>query len=258
MDPYLEAHWLDVHTSLVTSARDALNESLPEDLVASAEERIAVESQSGEDSILGPDVRVFEPPATTTVVAETPAGWVEAPYRLTAQVEPMVERFLRIVEAGTERLITVIEVVSPTNKRGDGLRAFRAKRADVLRSGVSFVEIDLNRAGDWRALLRPHRCPAAAVSPYRVTFRVPADPDATYLHPIRLRDALPSIAVPLRQTDPRVQLDLQALIEHAYGSGRYERRIDYTKPCDPPLEGEDAAWADERLHSAGKRSAQRG
>jgi hypothetical protein len=125
-------------------------------------------------------------------------------------------------------------------------------------SGVNLVEIDLNRTGDWRALLRPHRCPAKAESPYRATFRVPADPDATYLHPIRLRELLPAISIPLRETDPRVKLNLQALIEHAYDSGRYDRRLDYAKACAPPLDAEDAAWADDLLRHAGKRRTQRG
>jgi hypothetical protein len=107
MDPYLEPHWPDVHSSFVTGARDALNEQLPDDLVASAEERVAGESESGEEQLVGPDVRVFEPPAAGTAAVENPSGLVEAPYRLTASVEPVIERFLRVIETGSERLITL-------------------------------------------------------------------------------------------------------------------------------------------------------
>jgi len=253
MDPYLEPHWLDVHGFLVISARNSLNEQLPEDLIATSEERVAIESDSGMEHTFGPDVRVFELPADAVNVVENTAGIVDAPYRLIAQVEPMIERYLRIIEAGTERLITVIEVVSPTNKTGDGLRAFRRKRSELLATGVNFVEIDLARSGDWKALLRPHGVARRMIAPYRVTFRVPADPEAVYLHPIRLQDRLPSIAVPLRKDDPRVRLDLQTLIDQAYTSGRYHRRLVYSKPCEPPLEPEDAAWADEVLRAAGKR-----
>src|SRR5688500_1583674 len=110
MDPYLEPHWLDVHTKLVAYTADDLNARLPDDLVASTEERVAVESDRGEERTIGPDVRIFEPPAATTAVAESPpaAGAVAAPYRLLAQVEPITERFIRVIEAGTERLVTVI------------------------------------------------------------------------------------------------------------------------------------------------------
>ena len=79
MDPYLESHWLDVHSSLVTSARDALNEQLPDDLVASVEERIAVESEGGTDRLISPDVRVFEPERQGPTVVNGPCGLVEAP-----------------------------------------------------------------------------------------------------------------------------------------------------------------------------------
>jgi hypothetical protein len=254
MDPYLEPHWLDVHSSLANNARDSLNEHLPADLIASVEERIAVQSESGVDQIYGPDVRVFQPPAERRTFVEEPAGGlIVAPFRLFVQVDPIIERSIRILEPGNERLITVIEFISPTNKKGDGLRAFIDKREELLQSGVNFVEVDLVRAGDWRKLLRPHQADQNAVSIYRVTVRVPQDPAAVYLFPIRLQDRLPSQVLPLRKGDPEIKLELQSHIEHAYVSGRYDRRIDYTKPCEPPLDSEDAAFADELLKASGKR-----
>ena len=253
MDPFLEPHWPDVHGSMVMSSRDSLNEQLPADLVASAEERVAIESETGPDRVFLPDIRIVEPPARGIGIAESPSADVEAPYRLLAQIDPLTERFIKIIEVGTERLVTIIEVVSPTNQRGEGLSAFRAKRAELLVSGVNFVEVDLNRSGDWKALLRPHISPPSADTPYRATFRIPSDPAATYLQPIGLRDRLPSISIPLRRGDPKVRIDLQALVDHAYSSGRYHLRLDYAKPCEPALEGDDASWAAELLRQAGKR-----
>lgn len=254
LDPYLEPHWLDVHTKLVAYAADDLNEQLPADLVASTEERLAVESSEDDVKVIGPDVRVFEPPTDTAVCAEAPAsGFVLAPYRLATVIEPIVERFIRVIEAGTERLITVIEFVSPTNKRGEGLEAFRVKRASLLESGVNFVEIDLVRAGNWRALLYPSLCPRKATAPYRVTFRVPVEPGYVYLYPISLRGPLPNILIPLRRQDPEVRLDLQSLLDRVYVNGRYEQRSIYRHQLEPPLAAEDADWADELLKKAGKR-----
>lgn len=173
--------------------------------------------------------------------------------RLVATIEPATERFLRIVEAQTERLVTVIEFLSPTNKVGDGLKAFRQPRAELLAAGANFVEVDLIRSGDWRGLLRPHRPPDDAISPYRVTFRAALEPEAAYLQPIRLTDPLPPITIPLRKGDPRVRMELQRLVDHAYTTGRYHRRLDYSKPCDPPLESANSAWAADLLRTAGKR-----
>lgn len=243
MDPYLERHWRDVHTSLVKDARDALNRQLPDDLVASAEERVAIEGDEADERAVAPDVRILEPQTMMEPDTQLGASAVAAPLRLLAHIEPLTERFIRIIETGTERLITVIEFVSPTNKRGAGLADFRSKRGELLAAGVNFVEFDLVREGNWRALLRPHACPARGVSTYRVTVRIPSDPGAVYLYPLSLRERLPSIAIPLRPRDPEVRLDLQELVDLAYLNGRYARRLEYSKPLSPPLAADDTAWA---------------
>jgi hypothetical protein len=67
---------------------------------------------------------------------------------------------------------------------------------------------------------------------------------SAYLYPIGLRNPLPSISIPLRPGDQELKLDLQPLLEQAYENGRYGRTTDYTQPPDPPLEEDDAAWAD--------------
>jgi hypothetical protein len=253
MDPYLEPHWLDVHSSLVLCARNSLNRHLPEDLIASVEERVAIETEEGDERTFGPDVRIFEPPASEAAILEEAGGQVATKYRLFAQFEPATERFIRVVEAGSEQLVTVIEFVSPTNKRGRGLRAFRLKRKELVNAGVNFVEVDLVRAGDWKALLRPNHCPRKAVSSFRVTYRSRRDPGAVTLEPIPLRVRLPKIGIPLRSKDPLVELNLQELLDETYVTGRYARRLDYRRELIPPLDAADAAWADALLKAAGKR-----
>lgn len=253
MDPYLEAHWLDVHTKMVTYAADALNNRLPDDLIARTEERVAIESGAGTASIFGPDVRVFEgiglppPKGSSASVAEL------APYRLIALVEPITERFIEIIDTGGERLVTIIEFVSPTNKRGKGLEAFVQKRDEMLSGGINVVEIDLTRTGNWVELLRPHVCPPAALSAYRAVIRVGGKSNAAYLHPFPLREPLPTIKIPLRHGENPAELPLGALLQQAYDNGRYGRTLDYKQSPTPPLEGEDAQWADQLLRGAGRR-----
>ena len=253
MDPYLEAHWLDIHTALVAASRRALNERLPKDLIARAEERVAIESEAGTSSTLGPDVRVFEgiglPPSR-----EGPAAVAElAPYHLVALVEPITERFVEIIDTNGERLVTVIEFVSPTKKRGRGLDAFVQKREELLSGGVNVVEIDLTRTGDWRALLRPHACPPEAVAPYRAVIRLANDTIGAYLHPFPLREPLPNVRIPLREGERPVELPLGTLLRQEYEFGRYDSTVDYTKLSKPPLEDEDSQWADRLLREAGRR-----
>ena len=256
MDPYLEPHWLDVHTSLVSASRNALNDRLPEDLIARAEERVAIESGDDEPlRLISPDVRVFQAMGVAPYSGEGSGSDVAVapPYRLVTIIEPVTERFIEIVDSTGERLVTVIEFVSPTNNRGKGLEAFRDKREELLAGDVNIVEVDLTRSGDWRALLAPHHCRKKLLSHYRAVVRVPNDPGAAYLYPISLRHPLPKISIPLRRHDKPVDLELQPLIEQAYRNGRYARTIDYRKPLDPPLDDADAAWADELLRTAGRR-----
>ena len=251
MDPYVEPSWLDFHTALVAEARNALNKVLPEGLVARVEERVAVESEPDRLQRVGPDVRVFSP--STSDVGEGSGGVViEAPYKLVVDLDPVIERFIRVIDQGGD-LIAVIEFVSPTNKRSPGLEEFRQKRAELLAAGVHFVEVDLVRAGNWRTLMRPQVCPPEAVSLYRVTIRTGGRRPGAYLFPVTLRQSLPEIPVPLRQTDQPVRLPLQSLFDAAYAGGRYERTVNYAQPLDPPLDEDDAAWVEGLLQSARRK-----
>src|SRR5207244_819789 len=134
------------------------------------------------------------------------------------------------INAETEKLVTVIEFLSPTNKRrGEEMRQYRGKRKELLNAGVHVVEVDLVREGDWKRLLLPYVAHPKYFTPYRVTVHKGDDGASVNLYPISLRQRLPIIPVPLRPTDPEVTLDLQALIEQAYKNGRYDR-TDYRKP----------------------------
>jgi hypothetical protein len=248
MDPYLELHWLDVHGALIAETRRRLNGLLPDGLVARMEERVAVESDDDRELRFGPDVFVFKP---STGPWDKPAGGavtIDAPYRLVVDSQPALERSVRILNQQGQ-LITVVEFVSPSNKKQPGLDAYLAKRSDLLDAGVHVVEIDLVRAGNWQALLLPHVCPREALSIYRVTVRTAGVPATAYLYPIRLADPLPDIQIPLRPGDPKTMLALQPMIETIYTDGRYGRTLDYTQPLDPPLSAEDQQYAAQRINS---------
>ncbi len=176
MDPYLERHWQAVHTQTVGGASRALNRQLPADLVARPEERLGIEADEAGPShyrrLVAPDTRAFEPQAS----AAARVGTFVAPFTLLLTSEPVTERFVRVLTVGDERLITVIEFVSPGNKRGDGAEALLAQRDEMLDSGVNWVEVDLVRRGNWRRLLAPHVCPPEGVAAYRYTVRLGGSP----------------------------------------------------------------------------------
>lgn len=237
MDPYLEHFWHDIHAKLVAYSSAALNEVLPDDLIARSEERVAVDT---DDPILErsyrPDVIVTRSPSVREETDE--AVTVDAPIKLIINADPIIERFVKILHADDESLVTVIEFLSPTNKVGEGLIDYRRKRDDLVAGGVNVVEVDLIRRGDWRALLRPATLDVR--TPYRVITRIGSTRNA-YAHAISFNDRLPDIQIPLRKNDPKIKLALQPLLDEAYRSGRYARSLKYDRPLDPPPTPEEAA-----------------
>jgi hypothetical protein len=249
MDPYLESRWVEVHTVLISQTWRTLNRILPDGYAARVEERIAVEVDAAEFARVGPDVRVVSS-AAEQALSRPAAAVIDAPFRLVSTGPAPVERFVQVMDP-TGTLVTVIEWVSPSNKKGQGLKDFRRNRRRLLRGGVSFVEIDLVHGGSWRKLMQPFACPPAAVSTYRVIIRTPPesadDEPAGHLYPINLLSPLPDIPIPLRPPTSTVILPLQQVFSTVYDDGRYAKTTDYSKPPAVQLSASDAAAADRHL-----------
>jgi hypothetical protein len=253
MNPYLEAHWQDVHTGLTVYIRDQLQAKLPSDLVARAEEQVAID-EDGRSGALRPDVKMVEPakfhePAPAYAAIGSGDFGIATP--LVVLLEPDVHRWVEILDAGG-RLITVIEVLSPKNKSEEGQAAYRRRQRNYISAGVNLVEIDLLRKGE-RVLSVPlSEIPDRAWTPYMACVYRATEPAQREIYPLRLRERLPAIRVPLRSTDPDAILELQPLIDQAFERGRYWL-MDYQKDLQPSLSKSDAEWAEELLKKSGLR-----
>ena len=255
MNPFFEVHWRDAHTSLITYLRDALQERLPADLVARAEEEVIAASRDGAKTTYRPDARIVEPwalqePGGATLAAPPPTVLATEPIRVC--LDDDTERWIEVHDT-TGRLITVLELLSPSNKvESDDRDDYRRKRRAFINSGVSLVEIDLIRRGPSifpgavQAVLRQ------AAACYGVCVFRAAMPAAHEVYPIRFRERLPAIRVPLRPTDADVVLDLQALIDQCHERGRYHL-LNYRLDLDPPFSTEEAGWVDQVLREGGLR-----
>jgi len=256
MDPYLEQHWGDVHTSLIVYARNQINEQLPDDLEARVEESVSVTMQDTMLRTLYPDVRVVEDVERPVVdgASATATIAVAQPYVLTLEDEPRTERHIEIIDAGNGgRVITAIEFLSPANKVGmDGRLAYKRKQREYLEGGVNLVEIDLVREGDHVLAVPEERIPSDYRTPYLVCVRRAVHLNRVELYRVPLREVLPNIAIPLRATDRDVVLQLQPIIAACYRDGRY-RRINYRREPAPRLGEADAVWADQLLRAQGLR-----
>jgi hypothetical protein len=168
--------------------------------------------------------------------------------------ETHTEGFIQILDAAHgNRIVTVIEVLSPTNKRpGPGRDDYRRKQEELWAGGVSLVEIDLLRGGGRTFAVSENEIPPDRRSAYAACVHRGYEGSRFEVYPMPLRERLPAIRIPLRAEDPDAVLDLQALVDRAYADGGYDD-IDYAAQPDPPFDPADAAWAAELLKTAGLR-----
>jgi hypothetical protein len=216
MDPYLEQHWGDVHSSLIIYARNQLQKVLPNDLRARVEERVVVAGLGRKRSIY-PHVRVVETRRKSHRPRATSAVAVAAvPYVIELADEEETQTFIEIRDRrGDSQLVTVLEVPSPSNKQwGDSQEQYLRKQSELIDGGINLVEIDLLRAGDWIvAVPEDALTPRLRKSTCRVVVRHGARRNQADYYPISLTERLPTHQIPLRPTDADVTLNLQALID---------------------------------------------
>jgi len=254
MDPWLETHWGDVHHRLIQYACDALQLGLPQDLLARVEERVFVETDPGALRVIVPDVHVAyqrSEPDSGMMLHEGGVG-IARPQIFEILTEPTTEGYIEIRQREGGKVVTVIEFLSPANKSGGvGQQKYLEKQFEVLGSDASLVEIDLVRAGRRVLALPANRIPIQNERDYLACISPGWRRNRRELYVMALRQRLPVLPVPLRQSEPRAKLDLQSLLDQAYEAGRYDT-LNYARELDPPLPAAEAAWATEVLKERAK------
>ena len=203
MDPFIEGCglWGDFHRGLIGEIRRYLSDMLPDQYVVRAGEReYFVYSSDG-------------------VLVE----------------EQFLEPYLTILEGPECRLVTCIEILSPSNKMPNtpGWDLYLRKRQELfMAKSPNFVEIDLLRGGQRMPMLD-------SWSNCRVW-------------PAHFKSPLPLIPIPLLEPDPDLPLNLQPMVEAIYARSKYDRSIKYSKPILPPLSAEEAAWLEQQLRDRAK------
>ena len=245
IDPYIEAQgfWPDYHGSMMANIRETLNASMPETYVALIEEQIRLVTEDGEEvHSYRPDVALIRDPFATSQAGGgvAVAATVEPVTVPAAGRDPVElrETWIEIVHLPERELVTVIELLSPSNKAGFGRDRYLEKRRGLHHSPTHLVEIDL--------LLGGHRLPMARPLPpgdaLAIVSRAERWPDCD-VYAWSIRRALPTIPIPLRRPDPDVPLELAAVAASAYDRGRYGRLLDYRASLDVPIAPEDQQWA---------------
>ena len=260
MDPYIEASglWEDFHDSLIAEIKWALSASIPDRYVVRSGERSYVVLTTTDKKDQPREYRTQVDVAITrraddraaTGVQQTAAlvevDEAEEPVSMRALVaEEHRESFIEIRQLHAERrLITTIEILSPSNKRPNtlGYEQYWRKRQAHLEGMANFVEIDLLRGGTRMPM--EDQWPA---SPYYFLVSRREKAPLCTVWPVHCVRPLPKIPVPLEQPDPDVPLELQPLIAAIYKRSRYEQDIDYSQPCQPPLTQSESTWLQQRF-----------
>lgn len=253
MDPYLErpALWPDVHLELIHAIRATLVPQVAPRYYVAVEERTYVVALEPRTFVGRPDVSVIDRSRLSAVApGSVPAAAVlERPVTVELPLLDQIrERYLEIRDMATHEVVTVIEILSPTNKQpGEHRRQYERKRRQVLDSLTSLVEIDLLRA--WEPM------PMAPIPPshYRILVSRGWERPKAQLYPFNLNEPIPEIPIPLRPGEPEPTLELGKLLSQVYEQARYDLRIDYTVEPEPPLDPAVSAWSHGLLRQANLR-----
>jgi hypothetical protein len=239
MNPYLEhpSVWQDFHQSFIPAAREVLTPQVGPAYFVQVGEHIYIQEDPDRRLAGVADLDVARDP-------NRPGNSAGATATLTAPTEvtipEVVKRrvpYLEVRDRRDRRVVTVLELLSPSNKyAGEDRESYLTKRKELLASAANFVELDLLRGGPRLPLRGLPACD------YYAMVSRPAKRPKADVWAVRLRNPLPRIPVPLGPGGTDAVLDLQAVLHRVYDGAGYASHI-YDVPPEPALAPADAAWA---------------
>jgi hypothetical protein len=243
MNPYLEQRglWRDFHGSFLLTLRTVLTPQVVPRYYVELEESLYIDRVDDRQGLFAV--------ADAAVATPTPAGRgrrragpsrLGAPMTATIPVSREIRRhrrWLTIRDSSRRRVVAVVELLSPSDKKGGPDRErYLLKRGRVLSSTAHLIELDLLRGGERMPIQGLPDC-----SYYVMVSSRPERPQVG-LWPLQLRDRLPEVPFPLGPDDPAPRIDLQAVLHRVYDEAGYVYRL-YDGEPDPPLSADDAGWA---------------
>lgn len=237
IDPFLEAQglWPDFHVRFINNLGDALMDLMPDNYEARIGENFqVVEYESEKQKKIGPDLSVAKLAGKAKSRTSAGAATLE-PITVPLLIEEEIrETYLKIIWRPDRSIVTIIEVLSPSNKEPSGRNLYLSKRRGILYQSIHLVEIDFLLGGRRLPLLRDY--PPGDF--FALVSRVEKRPDCeVYAWP--LSAPLPTIPIPLKKPDLDVMVDLAAVFALTFSKGKYTRSIDYQHPLGIRLSREN-------------------
>ena len=244
MDPYLERRglWKEFHTRLLVAVADAIAPQVRPRYRVDVEQRAYLAVMAPDEVIGKPDVLVLATRESSVAYRTSrPPGPVPVETAELPMPEEVVERYLEIRDLSSGDVVTVIELLSHSNKTSrEGRAQYERKRLAVLASLTHLIEIDLLRAGD----PMPMRVSGnGSRTDYRILVSRSHKRPLANAYRFGVRDAIPDIPVPLRNGEPEPGLALNQILHELYDRAGYDLAVDYSQPPVPPLTAGDDGWA---------------
>ncbi len=255
VDPYLEAQgfWPDFHARFITYLSDEIAGHLPTAYHASIGERVSLVSHQEhrlQTKTVIPDVAItgggpsdYAASSTATLSEVQPTT---IPHIIDAQ-EELRETYVEIVRRDDQSLVTVIELLSPSNKTEPGLSQYVQKQNLLLHEKVHLLELDLLLGGERRRFQKP--LPPGHF--YAMLSRVENRPNCD-VYAWNLASRIPAVPVPLLAPDPDILVNLAAVFETTYGRGRYADIVRYDDKPELAVGAETLDWIADTARSQPK------
>jgi hypothetical protein len=243
MDPFIESQrWRDFHLKMIAAISDELVSMIAPAYEVEVEERVYLERAVSETThTLMPDVSVWN--STTPLPSGEATATLEPVVMTLPETLKVPEGYLQIRRKGSRKLVTVLEVLSPTNKSSKGgQQEYLSKREALLEADINLVEIGLLRAG----IRRPTKEPLHP-SDYFVFICRHANRPKVEVYHWPLRDVLPRIPIPLSAEDGDTFLNLQSVFSSVYDRSGYQFYLKYDEDIEPELSRSDSTWVREIL-----------
>jgi len=155
------------------------------------------------------------------------------------------EEFIEVRQRSDNRLVTLVDVVSPTNKlKTEGRAAYLERRRDARMQNASIVEIDLVMQGE---PMLDYSRDGLPEWDYAITVTRCAQPERYEIYTSTLQKRLPRFKLPLAADDRDTVVDLQAAFARCYDQSGLGAQVDYQKPPTCVTEEEDRRWLHDLL-----------
>jgi hypothetical protein len=231
--------WSSFHTNFIAALARVLNDQLPDGFVVDIEQSLQIREihpDTGERLRRPePDLTIYRFRETTVSGSTVGVATLTQPIANSLDVtEDMYYSAVVVYRTTPDSIlgqaVTRIELLSPTNKLGEGYLQYRDKRYAGLKSGVALVEIDFLHETPPVVKGLAHYPDEGDSYPYNITVSDPTpsfEAGLAQTYAFGVDTPVPTIALPLGQGNA-IPLDINPIYNDVYLSlVAYSRRVDY-------------------------------